>query len=196
MCNVFFNADSIDDIAHNGEKDDPENLDLRYYQTAGGMLLHELMHTLEITGTGKDKREHIADLTFNNGRRIYGPVDVAKAARVYGAFETRLNADSFTQFVSAIYWQKRKGARHPPKPSIESSVGTLEEWQEALSDSSGNYFDTCLEPPKDFNCNCGEGGCSADSLPCCASGSCKCNCNESGCGRTDPACCASGTCKF
>jgi hypothetical protein len=160
------------------------------------MLLHELMHTLKITGTGKNKREHIIDWSFENGRRIYGPIAFLKAARVYGAFNIRLNADSYTQFVSTTYWQKRKGARHLPQSSVASSVGMLEDWQETLGDSSANYFDTCLEPPKDFNYNYGESGCSVDSAPCCANGSCKCNCDEFGCGPTDLACCGSGTCKF
>lgn len=31
-------------------------------------------------------------------RRIYGAVDVAKAARNYGPIETTLNADSYAQF--------------------------------------------------------------------------------------------------
>lgn len=48
--------------------------------------------------------------------------------------------------------------------------------------------------PADFNCNCGESGCSADSMPCCANGSCQCHCTESGCAAEDPSCCASGTC--
>ena len=42
----------------------------------------------------------VVDETFENGRRIYGPVDVAKAARIYGPFQTTTNADSYAQFVS------------------------------------------------------------------------------------------------
>ncbi|KAF2804003.1 uncharacterized protein BDZ99DRAFT_481577 [Mytilinidion resinicola] len=37
--------------------------------------------------------------------------------------------------------------------------------------------------PADFNCDCGESGCSLDSMPCCANGSCQCHCGESGCLR-------------
>ncbi|KAH7397125.1 hypothetical protein BKA66DRAFT_437708 [Pyrenochaeta sp. MPI-SDFR-AT-0127] len=53
-------------------------------------------------------------------------------------------------------------------------------------------------PPKrkDFDCNCGESGCSAESAPCCANGTCKCSCGESGCAAEDPECCANGTCHF
>ncbi|KAF2123071.1 hypothetical protein BDV96DRAFT_639619 [Lophiotrema nucula] len=51
-------------------------------------------------------------------------------------------------------------------------------------------------PFTDFNCNCGESGCSADSAGCCANGSCACHCGESGCASDDPSCCASGTCHF
>ncbi|KAF2813742.1 uncharacterized protein BDZ99DRAFT_567487 [Mytilinidion resinicola] len=53
---------------------------------------------------------------------------------------------------------------------------------------------TSAPQPTDFNCNCGEDGCSADSMPCCANGSCACHCGESGCDAGDPTCCASGTC--
>ncbi|KAF2006226.1 hypothetical protein P154DRAFT_615570 [Amniculicola lignicola CBS 123094] len=48
--------------------------------------------------------------------------------------------------------------------------------------------------PNDFNCNCGESGCSADSMPCCANGSCACHCGESGCAAEDPICCGNGSC--
>ena len=50
-------------------------------------------------------------------------------------------------------------------------------------------------------CDCNESGCSADSPPCCANGTCKgppdmpaCDCNESGCSADSPACCANGSC--
>jgi len=51
-----------------------------------------------------------------------------------------------------------------------------------------------LPKPTDFNCNCGESGCSAESMPCCANGSCQCHCNENGCAAEDPSCCANGSC--
>ncbi|KAF2503140.1 hypothetical protein BU16DRAFT_555159 [Lophium mytilinum] len=53
---------------------------------------------------------------------------------------------------------------------------------------------TSTPVPTDFNCNCGESGCSADSMPCCADGSCTCHCGESGCAAGDPSCCANGSC--
>jgi hypothetical protein len=51
-----------------------------------------------------------------------------------------------------------------------------------------------LPKPSDFNCNCGESGCSDESMPCCANGSCACDCNENGCAAEDPTCCANGNC--
>jgi hypothetical protein len=47
--------------------------------------------------------------------------------------------------------------------------------------------------PIDFDCDCNEDGCSADSAPCCGDGSCSCDCGEDGCAEW-PSCCASGTC--
>ena len=48
--------------------------------SAGAAFLHELMHILAIT----EDRPHIIDGMFDgtSGRRIYGPLDVAKAARI------------------------------------------------------------------------------------------------------------------
>ncbi|KAL9040250.1 MAG: hypothetical protein Q9214_004562 [Letrouitia sp. 1 TL-2023] len=49
-------------------------------------------------------------------------------------------------------------------------------------------------PPTPKDCDCDENGCTEDSLPCCANGSCKCDCNENGCSDDSPACCANGSC--
>lgn len=78
------------------------------------------------------------------------------------------------------------------------------------SDTDGTSGDICMDEvvnpavelkgkllpvqPKDFNCNCGESGCSSDSMPCCANGSCVCHCNENGCSAEDPTCCYNGIC--
>ena len=48
--------------------------------SSGAAFLHEMMHILAIT----EDRPHIMDAMFDGsaGRRIYGPIDVAKAARI------------------------------------------------------------------------------------------------------------------
>ncbi|ORY13349.1 hypothetical protein BCR34DRAFT_599894 [Clohesyomyces aquaticus] len=49
--------------------------------------------------------------------------------------------------------------------------------------------------PADFNCSCGESGCTPESMGCCANGSCACHCTASGCAAGDPVCCDNGSCK-
>ncbi|RYP39851.1 hypothetical protein DL767_001970 [Monosporascus sp. MG133] len=53
------------------------------------------------------KCEHIVDQTFVGGKRIYGPRDVVKAARIAsrGGFELNVkNADTYAVFAQAVYW--------------------------------------------------------------------------------------------
>lgn len=45
-------------------------------------------------------------------------------------------------------------------------------------------------------CNCNEDGCTPDSPPCCANGTCHCDCNENSCTPDSPPCCANGSCNF
>ncbi|KAF2464544.1 uncharacterized protein BDR25DRAFT_380739 [Lindgomyces ingoldianus] len=40
--------------------------------------------------------------------------------------------------------------------------------------------------PADFNCSCGESGCSPGSMACCANGSCQCHCVNGACLAEDP----------
>lgn len=67
-------------------------LDLRELQNSGHALLHEMMHAFRVTMN----RRRLIDETFDRstGRRVYGAVDVAKAARIYGWDRTGTNPDS------------------------------------------------------------------------------------------------------
>ena len=50
-CSPFFKTSTVKEQHDNYENDPVRQEDLRYLQTSGSYLLHEMMHTLEITGT-------------------------------------------------------------------------------------------------------------------------------------------------
>ncbi|KAE8450126.1 hypothetical protein EG329_006907 [Mollisiaceae sp. DMI_Dod_QoI] len=140
----FFTTSTIDEQFENNKNVDPTQLDLRYLQTSGSFLLHEMFHTLEITGTNGE-RPHIIDLTFDGRfrRRIYGPKDVALAAKSYGPQRTTLNADSYAQFASAMFWKDIFGEL--PQPS--TSQVAPENWTQLITDNDLNYIDQELPDP-------------------------------------------------
>lgn len=79
-CDLFFTRDDLEKIYDNNVSSRKETLSLIFMMSAGAAFLHELMHILAIT----EDRPHIIDGLFDGsaGRRIYGPLDVAKAARI------------------------------------------------------------------------------------------------------------------
>jgi hypothetical protein len=92
---------TILDVYRENKNRDPNNLDLRYMQTSGSVLLHEMMHANVITAD----RGHLKDEFFNDEStvkriRIYGPYLCNLAARSEGAFTTSKNPDNYAQFAS------------------------------------------------------------------------------------------------
>ena len=103
--------------------------------------------------------------TGGSGRRIYGPKDCAKAARVEELDINAFNADSYAEFMLGMYW-KDLFQGHLFKP--ESDRDLLESPRdidpktpdfELVSDNDANYIDfgaqatqpqlTCAGEPKD-----------------------------------------------
>ena len=145
----------------------------------------------------------IIDQKFTGGsRRIYGPVDVAKAAKTEDIDITGTNADSYALFangncippdievlltIAAMYWNQRLGS--VPQPSL-ASVPVPANYVDGISDAQDNYVvlvegnatsmkdadptptSTEPPPPKGSVCNCNENSCSAESPDCCANGTC------------------------
>ncbi|QKX60476.1 uncharacterized protein TRUGW13939_07621 [Talaromyces rugulosus] len=123
-CPPFFTMATINDVPNNPHNSDPNNLDLYWMQTSGSAFLHEMMHANAITRE-RDHKNKVIDETFTEGAvRIYGPKWCAKAARIEGADKTTRNPDSYAQFASAHYWQKRYGGK-VPQPSSASNVEPL-----------------------------------------------------------------------
>lgn len=55
-CDSFFQRESIEHRYDARKGDDKNNLDLRNLVTSGSTFLHEMMHTLEITGVNGERK--------------------------------------------------------------------------------------------------------------------------------------------
>ena len=80
VCDLFFTRNDIQRIYDQNKDSRKETLSLAFMMSAGAAFLHEMMHLTSIT----QDRTHIVDSMFDGaaGKRIYGPKDVAKAARI------------------------------------------------------------------------------------------------------------------
>ncbi|KAK0108573.1 hypothetical protein ONS95_003371 [Cadophora gregata] len=142
-CPPFFTMSNVEQ-QHDYWKDKPTSqLDLRYMQTSGNVVIHEMLHTKQIT----QNRPDVFDQTFCFGcRRIYGPVDVAKAAanpNLSPTF-TAYNCDSYAQFVIAMYWQELFNVLPPPQSATSVAPPNF---IDGIQDSSSNYEIQVLPPP-------------------------------------------------
>ena len=107
----------------------------------------------------------VVDSVFSNGngKRIYGPKNCAKASRIEEIATNTLNADSYAEFMTAMYW-KYLFQGHLLKPEIDrdllelpSDIPTQD--FELISDNDNNYIDlvaqatqpqlTCAGEPQD-----------------------------------------------
>ena len=94
--------------------------DLNWLQVSGKAMLHEMMHTDLIGYPGP----HIDDLFVNPknvGIRAYGPRAVWQLAnrsieKGGGANRSSINADSYAQMMTAMYWWKTNGHTFPGVP--------------------------------------------------------------------------------
>ncbi|RYP93433.1 hypothetical protein DL770_000476 [Monosporascus sp. CRB-9-2] len=140
-CDPFFTLNSVAQVKRYHESVPPEDMQMIFMETSGQKFLHEAMHLTAIT----EKREHIVDQTFVGGKRIYGPRDVAKAARIASrdGFELNVkNADTYAVFAQAAYWQDYYGVCPPPTisdRSLGAPPGTFE--FQGVQDSQTNYVD-------------------------------------------------------
>ncbi len=140
LCDPFFTLNSVKKIKQFHESIDPEDMQMIFMESSGEKFLHEAMHLTAIT----EKRDIILDETFDGGRRIYGPKDVARAARIAnrdGFQYNYRNADTYAVFAQAAYWQDYYGLAIPPTSSraLPAPAGTFE--FQGVSDSSSNYVD-------------------------------------------------------
>ncbi|KIW24839.1 hypothetical protein, variant [Cladophialophora immunda] len=165
-CGAFFTINDNKQAFDYGKAKDITQLGLDWMRTSGSYLVHEMMHTVKIT----QDRPHIMDQSFPGAlkRRVYGPKDCAKAARGnsgLGITENTLNADSYAEFMLAMYWKDLfNGQLLPPTstlsvteapPGVNQSTGDFE----LVSDNDDSYVDfaaqvtqpqlTCAGEPAD-----------------------------------------------
>lgn len=72
-------------------------------------MLHEMMH-IDFTAPGL----HIPDRTFNGPRAYTAPGVAAWVGSGASTSDVINNADSYAQFVNAIYWKNALGYLPPP----------------------------------------------------------------------------------
>ncbi|KAK9413786.1 putative SGNH hydrolase-type esterase domain-containing protein [Seiridium unicorne] len=139
-CDPFFTLNHVAQIKRYHESIDPADFQLKFMESSGEKFLHEAMHLSAIT----EDRQHIIDSTFDGGKRIYGPKDVARAARIAtrdGFDIVARNADTYAVFAQAAYWQDFYGVVIPPENARSSAApeGALE--IDDVQDSQTNYED-------------------------------------------------------
>ncbi|KAK6068339.1 killer toxin subunits alpha beta [Seiridium cupressi] len=139
-CDPFFTLNHVAQIKRYHESIDPADFELKFMESSGENFLHEAMHLSAIT----EDRPHIIDSTFDGGKRIYGPKDVARAARIAardGFDIVARNADTYAVFAQAAYWQDFYGVVIPPENARSSAApeGAFE--IDDVQDSQTNYED-------------------------------------------------------
>jgi hypothetical protein len=77
-CDLFFTRNTVKLVKRFHESTDKADMQMIFMETSGEAFLHEAMHLTAIS----EKRDKIIDATFDGGKRIYGPRDVAKGARI------------------------------------------------------------------------------------------------------------------
>ncbi|KAK3173566.1 hypothetical protein OEA41_006897 [Lepraria neglecta] len=124
-------------------KKNKKQLDMRFMVSSASTLLHEMMHAYRLTLN----RRRIIDITFDgvSGKRIYGPMAVAKAARIYGSVRMGTNADGYAMFANAMYWNQRLGS--VPQPSL-ASVPAPANYVDGVSDAEDSYLVLVDEDPQ------------------------------------------------
>ena len=161
----------------------------QYFATAGHSVLHELTHLdslAQLAGLSADDDGRHGTLDAQTGCELDGArrfLADYKGDQTGDATSPDYNAESYAAAATEIYFMQLCGfteirplapaapAPPAPAPTVSSSA-----------------------PP---TCNCDENGCTPESPPCCANGTCPpptCDCNEDGCTPESPACCANGTC--
>ena len=157
VCDPFFTFNNLQEVKRFHESVDPADMQLIYMLTSGQVFLHEAMHLTQIT----EDRTHIVDQTFDGGRRIYGPRDVAKAARIAnreGFDKNAINADTYAVFAQAAYWQDHYGTVIPPDQRGKAVPAGVAE-HDVVQDSSSNYVRVVVEEdgPKELEPDCTAG---------------------------------------
>ena len=94
----------------------------------------------------------VKDMMFDGGtgRRIYGVIDVAKAARIasrMGDFAlVAINADNYAVFTQAFYWRNIFGIT--PPPTLDGKTAPVGyHVVDTISDSEANYAEFELAQP-------------------------------------------------
>jgi hypothetical protein len=141
-CDPFFTLDNIDQIFQQEKNNDPKNMALQYMRVGGSYLLHEMMHANKISQT----RPHIIDQVFtgSTGKRIYGPADVAKAARIEDKGIICTNADSYATFALAMYWKDPFNAVIQPTMANTPAPAN---YLDLITDNDVDFISLVLPPP-------------------------------------------------
>ncbi|KAF2468348.1 uncharacterized protein BDR25DRAFT_344341 [Lindgomyces ingoldianus] len=117
LCMPFFMADTPDHLAEYWptQSDFRESVAMSFLENDAGKMLHEMMHIDLISAD----RPHIID-QFYNGARVYTAPIVADWVLNYKAKTADVvqNADSYTQFVNAVFFTSKFGFLPPPQREV------------------------------------------------------------------------------
>lgn len=86
----------------------------------------------------------------SRGRRIYGPQDVAKGARIatqeHDFSKIAFNADSYAIFAQAFYWRNIFGSTPQPTANASMPIPTGLTALDVVADAEDNYVDYDIGP--------------------------------------------------
>ncbi|KAE9983375.1 hypothetical protein EG328_010012 [Venturia inaequalis] len=124
LCPVWMTMSTPDEQYEMYQNDKKEGAAMNWLSTDVGAVLHEMMHIDLITQSPTSP--HIID-QMSNGKKMYGAAAIADWIRDdHPSTENVIsNADSYNQFVQAIYFKSRFGFL-PPPASIVAFKETIE----------------------------------------------------------------------
>ncbi|KAF1956757.1 hypothetical protein CC80DRAFT_593462 [Byssothecium circinans] len=111
LCETWFLTDTPNEYVKEWKGQPKEEISLEFMDSDAGKMLHEFMHISLMSGD----RPHIIDQKDENGRRRYTAPGISNWVKKGGKSEDLVqNADTYTQFVQAIYYKNKFGFLVPP----------------------------------------------------------------------------------